>query len=95
VKYCGPEGKVASTVCTLLEAGANANASPSSGNIALHLAAKHCQLEAIKLLLEHHSDVNAQRRHTRLAPLHKACGAVDYPKAKAVELLLDGGASLD
>lgn len=95
MKYSGPEGKVTSTVRTLLEAGANANASSSSGNIALHLAAKHCQLEPIELLLEHHSDVNAQRRRTRLAPLHKACGAVDYQKAKAVRLLLDGGASLD
>jgi ankyrin repeat protein len=95
VKYSGREDKVIAVVRALLEAGANANAVSASGETALHLAAKECQLGSIELLLEHGADINMQQRRKSLKPLHLACLAVSHQKAQAVKFLVDGGASLN
>ena len=84
----GQAGK-ASTVATLLKAGANPKAETSTGVTSLHFAAAAGAEEAVRLLMAHGADPNARETASGQTPLVFAASA---NRVAAVEALLAGNA---
>jgi ankyrin repeat protein len=76
----------------LLSKGVNPDARDSYGGTALHAAMFQKNMEIVKLLLEHHFDINAVGPQNGYTPLHDAVWANNI---EAVRLLLDRNAKTD
>jgi ankyrin repeat protein len=76
---------------SLIEHGADVNATDFRSNAPLHFAASGNRFEAVKMLLAAKADVNARDKEGN-APLHLAAS---QGYEKIISLLLDSGASVD
>jgi ankyrin repeat protein len=73
----------------LLQKGVKPDERDSFGGTALHAAMFQKNMEIVKLLLQHHFDINAQGTQNGYTPLHDAVWANNM---EAIKLLLDEGA---
>ena len=69
-----------------LNEGLDVNVKDAKKNTALHLATKHAQLTAMRLLIEHGADLNAQNDYLS-TPLH-----LTEKNMEAIRILLEAGA---
>jgi ankyrin repeat protein len=73
----------------LLQKGVKPDERDSFGGTALHAAMFQKNMEIVKLLLQHHFDINAQGTQNGYTPLHDAVWANNM---EAIKLLLGEGA---
>jgi len=76
----------------LLKAGANPNATYGSGETPLMIAARTGKLEAVKLLLDNHADINAAEEFRGQTPI---MFAASEDHADVVKFLIDHGAQVN